>query len=270
MVITAPGCAPRVTSVIIQKLPVLSEKASIVLLNPEDSFGDTQSKIGILKVTRTGMGYSCSYNFIRNLLQDEANKNGANIVKIIGGKKPGDRGTCKGLKADLYRVDDLRKYENQIEWSENRRLQWEDFKGSPPVDNAGKAAITYAGFGYYSTRVHIFSKPVIHVTNIFDCHKSWVRINQKRRPELLEHEQLHFDIAEVYARRLRKAFSSARINYFNLHKKTAYVFQQVYKDYMVRQEQFEEETEYSLNIKKQEEWVKQVSEELKALQVFSK
>jgi hypothetical protein len=157
-----------------------------------------------------------------------------------------------------------------IEWSETRKLAWADFNGAQPEDAKENAAVTNCGFGFTSNKVTVVNKPKMTVTNVFNRNLSWVKPSQTHRRELLEHEQLHFDISELYARRLRKAFSTANLTYFNIKKKTETIFNEVHKEYMQRQLDYESQSNYSLNIQKQAEWVKTIKEELIGLKDYSK
>src|SRR5687768_5559097 len=85
-----------------------------------------------------------------------------------------------------------------IEWNEFYDLQWRDFKGKRPGDAAGDAG----------TVVQIKAKPFmiknkVHydVFALFVKDKSWA---EAFTAPLLAHEKLHFDIAELYARKIRK------------------------------------------------------------------
>lgn len=157
-----------------------------------------------------------------------------------------------------------------IEWNASRKLTWEDFSGTPSGDLMHHAAVTNCGFGYSSNKVTAFKKPVLTVTNVFNPNLSWVQPSQINRRQLLEHEQLHFDIAELYARRLRKEFSTSRITYTNLKRKTESIFDKVYQDYLKRQEAYEKETDYSLNTQNQLEWRRTIDAELTDLNIYSK
>jgi hypothetical protein len=157
-----------------------------------------------------------------------------------------------------------------IEWSETRKLVWADFMGTLPEDSKPNAAVTNCGFGFTSNKVTVLNKPKMTVTNVFNRNLSWVKPDQTGRYELLEHEQLHFDISELYARRLRKEFATANLTYFNIKKKTESIFNEVHKQYMQRQQEYENQSNYSLNVQKQAEWVKAIKEELNTLKAYSK
>src|SRR4051794_27509556 len=86
-----------------------------------------------------------------------------------------------------------------IQWSPSKRLDWKDFQGSPPA-NAKNAALTSSSilvnFSYNNESLRYT------ISCHFDKTKSWVRI---KNDHILGHEQGHFDITEIHARKLYKA-----------------------------------------------------------------
>jgi hypothetical protein len=83
-----------------------------------------------------------------------------------------------------------------IEWSD-RKLTWQDFQGLRGDESYGDAA----------TAIHIKAEPYYKKRKLyysirawFIPTKSWYRY---KSDELLAHEQLHFDLAELYARKAR-------------------------------------------------------------------
>ncbi len=89
-------------------------------------------------------------------------------------------------------------------WDESRKLQWTDFKGAIDINSHADAA----------TAVNISARPFrkgkklfYNVEAIFIPSQSWYK---SQSDQLLRHEQLHFDLAELYARRVRKKISEYR------------------------------------------------------------
>src|SRR3990170_3299813 len=86
-----------------------------------------------------------------------------------------------------------------IQWSDNYRLTWDDFQATPPK-NATKAALTSSSiFMKFETEG---SSLRYDISCNFDKKHSWGRV---KNAHILAHEQGHFDIAEIYARKLNKA-----------------------------------------------------------------
>ena len=91
-----------------------------------------------------------------------------------------------------------------IIWSPDRKLTWDDFKRKPKegtgLDAESAVYIETSGIECKNGKV------VYNVRAVFEPDESWVDPN-KKSAALLAHEQGHFDLAEVYARKLRKALS---------------------------------------------------------------
>ena len=89
---------------------------------------------------------------------------------------------------------------NLIPWKANERLTWEDFIKKKSNNHNGLQALTTAGIGIEFECKG--PKPKIAVTCHFKKKESWTRNTESM--ELLAHEQVHFDITELFARKLRK------------------------------------------------------------------
>jgi hypothetical protein len=85
-------------------------------------------------------------------------------------------------------------------WDKYRKLTWEDYEGSSPV-NPEFNAITRTRFNYTVTLNK--DSAYIDAQICFLSDESWV-ISGYNTSYLLNHEQRHFDIAEVYTRMFRK------------------------------------------------------------------
>jgi len=212
-----------------------------------------------------GLSANCSYNEILEVFKIDARESGANIIKITEHKLPDSRNNCDRMKADLYKVEDFRKYETEIYWSRDRKLTWEDFKAIAPPDSFKNiAAITFCGIGYHSNRVLLSAPAKIWVTNSFNCNKSWVRENHKN-PGVLNHEQLHFDLSEVYARKMRKSFQESNLTGGSLNSIGNSIFRNYYQEFEKNQNLYDLETGSGLIEDKQTEWDKKIQKELQEL-----
>jgi hypothetical protein len=94
-------------------------------------------------------------------------------------------------------------------WDARRPLAWTDFQGPPPAEAGGVAAETaYALVHGVRCTGTAFE---FHVAAVFRPGTSWVRPSMFRTPDdgarALRHEQTHFDLTEVHARRLRRYFA---------------------------------------------------------------
>lgn len=271
LTISIYSCSPKIGSTIISKQIPLSDTDFVLVLQQQDDFTNDGIEIGSIKSGDNGLSTNCSYFEVIDKLKQLARQNGANVIKITEQKSPDSWSSCVRLTAKIYRVPNFRKHEKEIEWTTNRILTWEDFKGTPKtISNSNTAAQTYCGFGFQSNYVTILTKTKIFVTTTFTCNLSWVRPDQNNRVDLLEHEQGHFDLCEVYARQLRKKLQEKKLTVFNLNTDANIIFKDVYALYLDRQELYEKETEYGLNRKKQIEWTKTINNELNKLSAFTK
>jgi outer membrane murein-binding lipoprotein Lpp len=106
-----------------------------------------------------------------------------------------------------------------IPWNADRPLTWADFQGVPDADaspNIGARTHILLNYRYqyitefdrstnrYCARVHPAG---VQVDCMVDPLTSWVRPDA-RSDRLLNHEQRHFDLAQVYARKIRTAIST--------------------------------------------------------------
>jgi hypothetical protein len=85
------------------------------------------------------------------------------------------------------------------DWSEAHPLEWTDFLAAPDAKSKGAALTAYE---IQARRVCEEDGPAFRVTVRFLPNQSWIKPRQ-RNARILAHEQGHFDLAEVTARRLR-------------------------------------------------------------------
>ena len=176
-----------------------------------------------------------------------------------------------------------------IIWSPTRKLTWTDFRAQPLKDVISRSEI--------STRIHPLWLPETHCqslsTNQFTCtlkvvqlairaemnpFLSWV-IPEAADLELLEHEQLHFDLTEVYARKIRTAtrpllgltetatgisIQKAQDSAFKkLEDRLNFIVIPLQDELNHEQTRYDQESQHSLNQKKQQEWKEFIRGQLK-------
>lgn len=162
--------------------------------------------------------------------------------------------------------DDQNVEEEKIKWSE-QKLTWNEFKGTPSGPEEFVAS-TNSGVGFsfsYKER-----NGVGQVTYSIDCNfypnLSWYR-SDRVSPYILGHEQLHFDISELHARKLRKSLSSLPQNRdFKTKAKKLYDAMEVERRAM--QNQYDTDSDHS-NVESEEyRWRAYVKEELIRLEAW--
>ena len=147
--------------------------------------------------------------------------------------------------------------DDYIKWEENRRLTWDDFKAAPlKLGNTAAMTTTHLGFSYNVTNGIVTYK----IDCRFEKTKSWGLV---KNDWILKHEQGHFDIAEIFARKLNKSVNEYQFNRSSFQKDLDIIYKSVVDEKEKFQQQYDDETDYSRNKPQQEEWLKKIESELK-------
>lgn len=141
-------------------------------------------------------------------------------------------------------------------WDKNRKLTWEDFQGLPDFSTI-YGANTVSGF---LTKSKYTSDTSISVTiaAVFYKNKSWQKC-QYQTPQSLVHEQGHFDITEVYARKATAAFKKYKYNKETVNRDIDSIVNFYFTLMSRKDDLYDKETSYHRNSKKQEEWNAKIS-----------
>lgn len=154
-------------------------------------------------------------------------------------------------------------------WSDTVILEWEDFKGKAKLSNSdGFSAVSVVGI--YKNLELSGNLVEINTVSYFDKNRSWENKNNRRTNGII-HEQTHFDIGELYARKFRREILSIknRKDYRKISHKIEKMYKSTFQNYSEFQDQYDEETEHSLNEQKQEEWNNRIANELVELREYS-
>lgn len=154
--------------------------------------------------------------------------------------------------------------DDTIPWKKNYKLKWSDFRGSPMAGN------DFAALTSYSLTYSMMQSGKGLVTKVdceFDKKKSWGRI---RNDSILAHEQLHFDIAELFARKIRKRFAEYEFSKKTFQQDLKTIYLNEIKACSMYQQLYDLESEHSINRKGQRKWDTKVRQELDALSAYIK
>ena len=163
----------------------------------------------------------------------------------------------------LFAVSGWGQEYETILWNSNQRLSWSDFRAEP--SNHGRAAaITASGISYqYSTMESNGEYELDYTVNTyFYPNKSWYH------PEvcdevILSHEQLHFDITELFARKMRQLLSETKFTK-NVKAEVRAIYRQINNDLAEFQNRYDDETNFSRDREKQLMWNKKIKEALES------
>ena len=148
-----------------------------------------------------------------------------------------------------------------IFWEEGKKLTWQDFtEGTPTREAVAQAALS---IHYTVCKRSIWNgKVALRVDCIFQ--KSYTLVSSSgMRPLVLRHEQPHFDIAEVFARKLRKAFFDSKLHVGNVDEEAKGLLDKVMLEYTNHQQMFDTKIWYGAEEETQLKWERRIAEELK-------
>ncbi len=149
----------------------------------------------------------------------------------------------------------------EFQWNEHSRLSWDDFKGNVQPETERSAAATHCGIGFRTKTDCPGGKPKVVVYNTFYTSKSWVRPDAKM-PEILVHEQGHFDLCEIYTRKLRARMELFDFSAADVRTALMNIYDEVSREYENRQQAYEQETVHGTNFTQQKRWSEMMSAQL--------
>jgi hypothetical protein len=153
--------------------------------------------------------------------------------------------------------------EDLIKWSADRKLRWTDYLAEPD-SRSGAAASTSTQIGF---EYHVRDNNLTYAISCkFSKTKSWGRY---KNDYILSHEQGHFDIAEIFTRKLVKALKEYSFNASTYKNDLRKIYSDTMRDKEKLQQQYDNETDYSRNKPKQEEWLKKIKKMLEDYNAYT-
>lgn len=138
-----------------------------------------------------------------------------------------------------------------ISW---RTLTWSDFNGKT---NGAGVSMTSTEISLKSSRVG--DRFYFRAVAVFYPLKSFTTTTSEK---ILKHEQLHFDITELYARKINAAINPLKGYSFSEYKKAHMIYITLIIEWNKLQDSYDEETDHSLNERKQCEWEAKIYKQL--------
>ena len=158
--------------------------------------------------------------------------------------------------------------DDTMTWNESRRLTWDDFRANPDP-NSDAVALTASGitFGY---SVKTSGARIIDFSTTVEAHfypnKSWY-LENKGDAHILGHEQLHFDITELYTRKFRKQLERLEVNQ-NVKAQLKRLHTAINEALHETQKRYDAQSSHSINIEMQKQWEAFIKEELSKLEKY--
>ncbi|MCX6319303.1 MAG: hypothetical protein NTW29_18650 [Bacteroidetes bacterium] len=162
-------------------------------------------------------------------------------------------------------LNSCNNHTNNIEWSENRKLNWDDFKGDYSISESSAAEVAINLKLFYVFDGSLKYDVVCYMIK----NQSWT---EERSDYALNHEQGHFDIGEIFARRLRKAIheKSRFTSYSNVRKLDS--LELMYHKLLQKEEETYdlETTKPFRNQASQKMWDQKIKKSLDSLKAFTR
>ena len=258
------ACSPRVITQAIQSTHAVAAAPGFVVIKETDTFIGPAEEVGDIEIKDAGLTLSCDYETVIALATKEAQKLGANVLKIYEHHLPNNWSTCHRIKAKALRVADLAPYEQEIVWNAARRLTPADFKAS--TDSRPFEAATSSGFRYHYSGRLFQGKVQFVVETVFDCQNSYFKGKQDPA-RTLAHEQGHFDITEIAARRFTKAVQEQVADTKELAQKQEVISRQIMTETQAMQDKYD--SEIYADRSKQPAWLATIVQQLNGLQAYA-
>lgn len=152
-----------------------------------------------------------------------------------------------------------------IYYDVSRKLKWSDFQGKPVAEHTA-GAITAGGFGYQSLATIRDDKisVTVEIFVYFDKNRSWKKENIHSDYHLA-HEQRHFDITRLGAQHFFELLKRAAMTVKNYQQKIPELFDQAYGQSRALQNQYDRETNHSIDIEQQMLWNQRIEKQILAL-----
>lgn len=159
-----------------------------------------------------------------------------------------------------------------IAWDAGRPLTWKDFRGTPPPEPGDEGARTAYSF-FYGARC-TGKRFEFRVLAAVLPRRSWVTPNVLKNPALnarsLRHEQTHFNLSEVHARRMRKYFAELEQPCNNDEAQLNALAQRFVRAEATAQASYDQETNYGRTAAKQADWEKETLRQIESLVAYGR
>ncbi len=109
--------------------------------------------------------------------------------------------------------------------------------------------------------------PEYRVVCLFEHNRSWTKDTTSH--QLLKHEQIHFNIAELFSRKIRNGVDSLRNQNIQEFEPYDAFINQKFDERDQYDLLFDKQTSYAINIKTQDDWFNRVESQLTTLQKYS-
>src|SRR6476620_6785064 len=145
-------------------------------------------------------------------------------------------------------IEVVNNEDEMIPWRNERKLSWDDFLSSPQKQGDAVASTsTSLGISYQVKNGEL----TYTITCNFSKKKSWGLLKTEY---ILAHEQAHFDITEIHARKLYEELYRYEFNPDTFKKDIAAIYERIVNEKEAMQNSYDKETDHSRRKKLQLDW----------------
>ena len=166
------------------------------------------------------------------------------------------------------------QHKGGIEYSENASFHWGLFKGKINPKHIAEmgsntGAVTVSSLSYQTLEMNNrYAK--IKITAQFHPHESWTRYPKlNNADEALIHEKRHFDICEIYARKIRQVVSTTKFSRHSFNDELSFLFKKLAGEHRDLQSKYDHETDHSIDAEEQELWNAAIDSKLQELSEYA-
>ncbi len=172
--------------------------------------------------------------------------------------------SCFSQKAGNNKIEST----NTISWKKDVKLKKSDFMGK--IDTLSAHVAQTGANIIVIPYALVKGKYQYQILAKFYKEKSWLNTNSDTYNDILKHEQLHFDIAELYARKMRKKVYETKLaNNVVLESDYGRIHKTLFQEYTNFQKEYDSQTGNSRKKDIQIQWEMLISKKLKELEKFS-
>ena len=157
-----------------------------------------------VKVGDLGVSLDCAYPDVLERGLDKARSIGGNLLLLTEHKRNEVKSNCHTIKGEIYTYPGLEGVESQIRWHPKRPLLPGDLRGRAPKSKSAALPPVHCSI---SCRVggDYFKEAIIRTETLFWADSTWLPADSALIDFTRRRAQLHFDLAELHARRLKSA-----------------------------------------------------------------
>lgn len=174
---------------------------------------------------------------------------------------------AKALRVNF--IDDIRiTNDDTVHYNPERKLTWSDFRAEPRK-GSHYAAEVFTSFAYEGKST--VKDGVINLNLTAKAYmlknSSWGRADAQNA-YALNHEQRHFDIVKIIIERFKRKIQTDSLTLEDYNSIVQYQFIETYREMNRMQNQYDDETNHSLNQAVQERWNQKIDAELRSFGVI--